>query len=77
MTCHVFLGTGPYPGVLDLWGSGGSLIEYRSSLLASHGFASMVLEYLTPNNLRLEDTDASYFEVIQSIWFNHVNHHLM
>ncbi|XP_050964401.1 bile acid-CoA:amino acid N-acyltransferase isoform X1 [Labeo rohita] len=64
-------GTGPYPGVLDLWGSGGSLIEYRSSLLASHGFASMVLEYLTPNNLRLEDTDASYFEKAYQILQSH------
>ncbi|XP_073693907.1 peroxisomal succinyl-coenzyme A thioesterase-like [Garra rufa] len=55
-------GPGPYPGVLDLWGSGGGLVEYRSALLASHGFASMALEYLTPENLILEDIDASYFE---------------
>ncbi|XP_068163613.1 bile acid-CoA:amino acid N-acyltransferase-like [Antennarius striatus] len=40
-------GPGPFPGVLDMWGGGGGLVEYRSSLLASHGYASFVLEYFT------------------------------
>uniref|UniRef100_A0A3B4ZYV1 Acyl-CoA thioesterase 16 n=1 Tax=Stegastes partitus TaxID=144197 RepID=A0A3B4ZYV1_9TELE len=39
-------GPGPFPGILDLWGGGGGLIEYRSALLASHGFASMSLDFL-------------------------------
>ncbi|KAL1275999.1 hypothetical protein QQF64_035622 [Cirrhinus molitorella] len=64
-------GPGPYPGVLDLWGAGGGLVEYRSALLASHGFASMALEYLTPENLRLEDINASYFEIAYQILKNH------
>uniref|UniRef100_A0A672T579 Acyl-CoA thioesterase 16 n=1 Tax=Sinocyclocheilus grahami TaxID=75366 RepID=A0A672T579_SINGR len=64
-------GPGPYPGVLDLWGAGGGLVEYRSALLASHGFASMALEYLAPEDLRLEDTDASYFEKAYQILKNH------
>uniref|UniRef100_A0A673IYL8 Bile acid-CoA:amino acid N-acyltransferase-like n=1 Tax=Sinocyclocheilus rhinocerous TaxID=307959 RepID=A0A673IYL8_9TELE len=64
-------GSGPYPGVLDLWGAGGGLVEYRSALLASHGFASMALEYLAPEDLRLEDTDASYFEKAYQILKNH------
>lgn len=41
-------GPGPFPGVLDLWGGGGKLVEYRAALLASHGFASMALDYMTP-----------------------------
>ncbi|XP_050963261.1 acyl-coenzyme A amino acid N-acyltransferase 1-like [Labeo rohita] len=64
-------GPGPYPGVLDLWGTGGGLVEYRSALLASHGFASMALEFLTPENLRLEDIDASYFEKAYHILKSH------
>ncbi len=58
------LGPGPYPGVLDLWGGGGGLVEYRSGLLASHGFASMALEYLAPEELRTADVNVSYFEVM-------------
>uniref|UniRef100_A0A3P8YKA6 Acyl-CoA thioesterase 19 n=1 Tax=Esox lucius TaxID=8010 RepID=A0A3P8YKA6_ESOLU len=41
-------GPGPFPALLDLWGGGGGLVEYRSALLASHGFASLALEYMTP-----------------------------
>ncbi|XP_029986473.1 peroxisomal succinyl-coenzyme A thioesterase-like isoform X2 [Sphaeramia orbicularis] len=50
LTATLFLppGPGPFPGVLDLWGGGGQLVEYRSALLASHGFASLALDYLTP-----------------------------
>uniref|UniRef100_A0A671SAL4 Bile acid-CoA:amino acid N-acyltransferase-like n=1 Tax=Sinocyclocheilus anshuiensis TaxID=1608454 RepID=A0A671SAL4_9TELE len=49
----------------------GGLVEYRSALLASHGFASMALEYLAPEDMRLEDTDASYFEKAYQILKNH------
>ncbi|XP_036387775.1 bile acid-CoA:amino acid N-acyltransferase-like isoform X2 [Megalops cyprinoides] len=38
-------GPGPFPVVLDLWGMGGGLVEYRSALLASQGFASLALAY--------------------------------
>uniref|UniRef100_A0A673B7V5 Acyl-CoA thioesterase 19 n=1 Tax=Sphaeramia orbicularis TaxID=375764 RepID=A0A673B7V5_9TELE len=49
LTATLFLppGPGPFPGVLDLWGGAGQLVEYRSALLASHGFASLALDYLT------------------------------
>lgn len=53
--------------MLDLWGGGGGLVEYRSSLLASHGFASMALEYLAPEELRTAEVDVAYFEVIQNL----------
>lgn len=58
-------GPGPFPGLLDLWGGGGQLVEYRAALLASHGFASLTLNYLS---LKItEETgklvDNQYFEV--------------
>ncbi|XP_029697319.1 bile acid-CoA:amino acid N-acyltransferase-like isoform X2 [Takifugu rubripes] len=50
LTGTLFLpsGPGPFPGVLDLWGGGGKLVEYRAALLASHGFAAIALDYMTP-----------------------------
>lgn len=58
-------GPGPFPGVLDMWGGGGGLVEYRSGLLASHGFVSMALEYLSHDKNRTSDIESkTYFEVI-------------
>lgn len=58
-------GPGPFPGVLDMWGGGGGLVEYRSCLLASQGFVSMALEYLSHDKNRTSDIDfKTYFEVI-------------
>ncbi|KAK7891302.1 hypothetical protein WMY93_023265 [Mugilogobius chulae] len=47
LTATLFLppGSGPFPAVLDLWGMTGDLVEYRASLLASHGFAALALDY--------------------------------
>ncbi|XP_062973751.1 acyl-coenzyme A thioesterase 1-like [Elgaria multicarinata webbii] len=39
-------GPGPFPGLIDLYGSGGGLVEYRASLLASRGFVTLALAYL-------------------------------
>ncbi|XP_015241993.1 PREDICTED: acyl-coenzyme A thioesterase 4-like [Cyprinodon variegatus] len=49
LTGTLFLpsGPGPFPGLLDLWGGGIQLVEYRAALLASHGIATMALDYLT------------------------------
>ncbi|XP_047203450.1 peroxisomal succinyl-coenzyme A thioesterase-like isoform X4 [Girardinichthys multiradiatus] len=49
LTATLFLPSGPgrFPGILDLWGGGGQLVEYRAALLASHGIATMALDYLT------------------------------
>lgn len=41
-------GPGPFPGILDLWGGGGKLVEHRAALLASYGFASMAIDYMMP-----------------------------
>ncbi|XP_054632636.1 acyl-coenzyme A thioesterase 5-like [Dunckerocampus dactyliophorus] len=56
-------GPGPFPAILDLWGAS-QLVEYRAALLASRGFASLALDYLTPKIT--QDTsntmENSYFE---------------
>ncbi|XP_043929948.1 acyl-coenzyme A thioesterase 1-like [Protopterus annectens] len=57
-------GPGPFPGVIDLYGTAGGLIEYRASLLASHGFATLALAYFGFEDLpsTLEGFHLEYFE---------------
>nr|XP_040019823.1 peroxisomal succinyl-coenzyme A thioesterase-like [Gasterosteus aculeatus aculeatus] len=66
LTATLFLpsGPGPFPGLLDLWGGGGKLVEYRAALLASHGIASLALDYLTPQITKENGkmVDNNYFE---------------
>ncbi|KAG2460199.1 BAAT acyltransferase, partial [Polypterus senegalus] len=54
-------GPGPFPGLLDLWGGGGGLVEYRSALLASHGYATLALEYLS-SKTEFSKIGEKYFE---------------
>ncbi|KAJ3612597.1 hypothetical protein NHX12_020865 [Muraenolepis orangiensis] len=65
-------GPGPFPGVLDMWGGGGGLVEYRAALLASHGFAAMTLQFLD-NRIgnRLSDLRMGYFETAFQIIQEH------
>lgn len=58
-------GSGPFPAVLDLWGGQGGRVEYRSALLASHGYVSLALEYIGLLNAEgeLQHADNTYFEV--------------
>ncbi|KAM7006184.1 bile acid-CoA:amino acid N-acyltransferase-like [Tautogolabrus adspersus] len=44
-------GPGPFPAMLDLWGMGGGLVEYRSALFASRGYASLCLAYIGHQDL--------------------------
>ncbi|XP_055973217.1 bile acid-CoA:amino acid N-acyltransferase isoform X2 [Sorex fumeus] len=57
-------GEGPFPGVIDLFGGIGGLIEFRASLLASHGFAVLALAYFNFEDLPsdLLEVDLEYFE---------------
>ncbi|XP_078409232.1 peroxisomal succinyl-coenzyme A thioesterase-like isoform X2 [Cetorhinus maximus] len=68
-------GPGPFPAVLDMWGGGGGLVEYRAALLASRGFATLALAYLdhkeVPLSLQVFDPKLSYFEEA----FNTLNNH--
>lgn len=60
-------GPGPFPAMLDLWGMGGGLVEYRAALLASRGYASLALAYIghrelpAPHNCIMVGN--SYFKV--------------
>lgn len=56
-------GPGPFPGLLDMWGGGGGLLEYRAALLASHGYASMALEYFNSAEVNTAELELNYFEV--------------
>ncbi|XP_059191444.1 peroxisomal succinyl-coenzyme A thioesterase-like [Centropristis striata] len=75
LTATLFLpsGPGPFPGVLDLWGGGGKLVEYRAALLASHGIAAMALDYLTPKVVRETGkmVDNTYFEKAYGVLERH------
>ncbi|XP_068948235.1 acyl-coenzyme A thioesterase 6-like [Petaurus breviceps papuanus] len=57
-------GAGPFPGIIDLYGTGGGLCEYRASLLAGHGFAVLALAYFRFEDLpkELNDIHLEYFE---------------
>ncbi|CAL1536299.1 unnamed protein product [Lymnaea stagnalis] len=56
-------GPGPFPAVLDMFGFSGGIIELRSALLASHGFASLTLGYVDLPGLpqREHHLDFNYF----------------
>ncbi|XP_064095107.1 acyl-coenzyme A thioesterase 5-like isoform X2 [Macrobrachium nipponense] len=57
-------GKGPYPGVLDMFGAVGGLLEFRSALLASRGIASLALAYFGFEDLpkSTEHFELDYFE---------------
>ncbi|KAL2102597.1 hypothetical protein ACEWY4_001765 [Coilia grayii] len=58
-------GPGPFPAVLDMWGGGGGLVEYRAALLASHGFVTMALEYLGSHVYPFSKPQKYPFEVLE------------
>ncbi|XP_045916042.1 peroxisomal succinyl-coenzyme A thioesterase-like [Micropterus dolomieu] len=61
-TLFIPTGPGPFPGLLDMWGGAGGLVEYRSALLASRGYVSFVLEYFAPGEQRSADVELNLFE---------------
>ncbi|XP_077990114.1 bile acid-CoA:amino acid N-acyltransferase-like [Glandiceps talaboti] len=66
-------GAGPFPLIIDLWGGGGGIIEYKSSLLASHGFAAAVLAYFNHPDLPDLGVDIDYFEEAYDLLCSHPN----
>uniref|UniRef100_A0A672IYX6 Acyl-CoA thioesterase 19 n=1 Tax=Salarias fasciatus TaxID=181472 RepID=A0A672IYX6_SALFA len=76
LTATLFLppGPGPFPAVLDLWGSGGQLMEYRAALLASHGLAALVVDYLTTKNIK-ETEKMTIFQYIETA-YKYLEEHL-
>ena len=65
ITLSFILGDGPFPGVIDMFGTVGGLFEFRSALLASRGFATYCLPYFAYDDLppTLVDLDLEYFLV--------------
>ncbi|XP_078366122.1 acyl-coenzyme A thioesterase 5-like [Oculina patagonica] len=57
-------GKGPFPGVIDLFGTAGGLIEFKAAILASHGFAALSLAYFAHDDLPkyLPYCELEYFE---------------
>ncbi|CAO2586873.1 Acyl-coenzyme A thioesterase 6 [Lemmus lemmus] len=66
-------GKGRFPGIIDLFGSGGGLCEYRASLLAGHGFAVLALAYFRFEDLPeyLSDVHLEYFEEALALLLQH------
>ncbi|KAM4877152.1 bile acid-CoA:amino acid N-acyltransferase-like [Thomomys bottae] len=66
-------GEGQFPGVLDLFGGTGGLLEFRASLLASHGFVTLALAYHSYADLPspLEKVDLEYFEEAINLLLKH------
>ncbi|XP_032840644.2 acyl-coenzyme A thioesterase 1 [Tyto alba] len=57
-------GNGPFPGIIDLYGTGGGLPEYRACLLANYGFAVLALAFYRYEDLPrdMKELDLEYFE---------------
>ncbi|XP_016045354.1 bile acid-CoA:amino acid N-acyltransferase isoform X2 [Erinaceus europaeus] len=66
-------GEGPFPAVIDMFGSIGGLVEFRASLLASRGFATLALAYFAYEDLptSLLELDLEYFEEAANFLVSH------
>ncbi|XP_006116714.2 acyl-coenzyme A amino acid N-acyltransferase 2-like isoform X1 [Pelodiscus sinensis] len=66
-------GPGPFPGVIDMFGGAGGLIEFRASLLASRGFAVLALAFFGYDDLPrvLVEVDLEYFEEAANLLLKH------
>ncbi|KAL9979719.1 hypothetical protein ACROYT_G017422 [Oculina patagonica] len=60
-------------GVIDIHGATGGLVEFKASLLASHGFAALALAYADYEDLPASPsfTDMDYFEEAANWFSNH------
>ncbi|KAJ8411291.1 hypothetical protein AAFF_G00172970 [Aldrovandia affinis] len=56
-----------------MWGGGGGLVEYRSALLASHGYTVLALEYMTPKSMAGKEAQVGnqYFEAAFTLLKEH------
>ncbi|XP_008582320.1 PREDICTED: acyl-coenzyme A thioesterase 6-like [Galeopterus variegatus] len=66
-------GEGPFPGIIDLFGSGDGLCVCRASLLVEHGFAVLALAYFRFEDLPeyLKDMHVEYFEEAVDFMLQH------
>nr|XP_020648130.1 bile acid-CoA:amino acid N-acyltransferase isoform X4 [Pogona vitticeps] len=68
-----YQGPGPFPGVIDLFGGVGGLIEFRAGLLASKGFAVLALAYFGYDDLpqSITELDLEYFAEASTMLLEH------
>ncbi|XP_062432306.1 acyl-coenzyme A thioesterase 1-like [Rhea pennata] len=66
-------GNGPFPGVIDIYGTGGGLPEYRACLLANYGFAVLALAYYSYEDLPkdMKEFYLEYFEEAVNYMLQH------
>ncbi|XP_011838541.1 PREDICTED: acyl-coenzyme A thioesterase 1-like [Mandrillus leucophaeus] len=64
---------GPFPGIVDMFGTGGGLLEYRASLLAGKGFAVLALAYYNYEDLpkTMDILHLEYFEEAVNYLLSH------
>nr|XP_038035498.1 acyl-coenzyme A thioesterase 1-like [Anas platyrhynchos] len=67
------MGEDLFPGIIDIDGLGGGLREYRASLLANHGFATLALAYYNYEDLPQDVTKLhlEYFEEAVNYMLQH------
>ncbi|KAH9494496.1 hypothetical protein Btru_020152 [Bulinus truncatus] len=53
-------GDGPFPAIINVFGLGGGILEFRSALLASHGFASLAIGYVGLPGLPQNEMELDY-----------------
>ncbi|XP_078521481.1 acyl-coenzyme A amino acid N-acyltransferase 2-like [Lissotriton helveticus] len=66
-------GNHKFPGVIDMSGGTGGLVEYRASLLASRGYATLALAYFGYEDLpkSAKELDLEYFEEAANLLLAH------
>ncbi|XP_028580204.2 acyl-coenzyme A thioesterase 1-like [Podarcis muralis] len=66
-------GDGPFPGIIDISGTGGGLPEYRACLLANHGFVTLALAYYAYEDLPrdMKEFHLEYFEEALNYMLKH------
>ncbi|XP_069714254.1 acyl-coenzyme A thioesterase 1-like [Phaenicophaeus curvirostris] len=66
-------GSGPFPGIIDLYGTGGGLPEYRACLLANYGFAVLALAFYNYEDLpkEMKELHLEYFEEAVNYMLQH------
>uniref|UniRef100_A0A8D0G382 ACOT2 thioesterase n=1 Tax=Sphenodon punctatus TaxID=8508 RepID=A0A8D0G382_SPHPU len=66
-------GDGPFPGIIDIYGTGGGLPEYKASLLANYGFATLALAYYGYEDLPkdMKEFHLEYFEEAVNYMLKH------
>lgn len=66
-------GNGPFPGAIDLYGTGGGLPEYRACLLSNYGFAVLALAFYGYEDLpkEMKEFNLEYFEEAVNYMLQH------